>query len=385
MSFDDDTEPEPFDDGASNPGTTDAGVDEFDFDEHKAKARAEYEKKFQLYEEFSRGVESILKTCLENAEISIHSIESRAKSLDSFERKAGKASRENPSAPKYARPLFEVTDLSAVRVITFFLATIDRVEEVIRREFDVRESEDKSRSFEKEEKIGYQSFHFLVELKKSRLILPEYAKYSGLMAEIQVRTILQHAWAEIEHDIQYKAVYAIPVEIKRRFAALAGLLEIADREFQAIEKRDRRLREAAIRSVAEEKFFDVEITPDSLKAYLDKKYGRDGRVSEYTYTWAVGVLKDLGFQNLGQVDEFTDGYNDDLVSKAIWGARQGQVSRFEDVLMVAAGEEFGRRHPYAKGQGENWFTEGVERRLERARRSGFPVGERTLPNLSSDT
>jgi ppGpp synthetase/RelA/SpoT-type nucleotidyltranferase len=49
-----------------------------------------------------------------------------------------------------------------------------------------------------------------------------------------VRTILQHAWAEIEHDIQYKSARALPPALRRRLAALAGLLEIADREFQAI-------------------------------------------------------------------------------------------------------------------------------------------------------
>jgi hypothetical protein len=56
-----------------------------------------------------------------------------------------------------------------------------------------------------------------------------------LVAEIQVRTILQHAWAEIEHDTRYKAVDVAPTAIARRFVALAGLLEIADREFQALQ------------------------------------------------------------------------------------------------------------------------------------------------------
>src|SRR5438309_774277 len=69
------------------------------------------------------------------------------------------------------------------------------------------------------------------------------------VAEIQVRTILQHSWAEIEHDIQYKSVSVIPAEIRRRFMSLAGMLEIADREFQAIQDADKRLTEEARASV----------------------------------------------------------------------------------------------------------------------------------------
>jgi hypothetical protein len=61
--------------------------------------------------------------------------------------------------------------------------------------------------------------------------LTEYRKFNDFKAEIQVRSILQHAWAEIEHDLGYKTKNAIPLQIRRRFSRLAGLLELADDEF----------------------------------------------------------------------------------------------------------------------------------------------------------
>src|SRR5262249_19774054 len=113
--------------------------------------------------------------------------------------------------------------------------------------------------------------------------------YRDLVAEIQVRTVLQHAWAEIQHDIQYKSVTTIPVAIRRRFMALAGLLEIADREFQAIQDDDERLRQDARKSVDAGKLENVEITPDALKAYLDKRLGPDGRITSSAYDYEANV------------------------------------------------------------------------------------------------
>jgi ppGpp synthetase/RelA/SpoT-type nucleotidyltranferase len=95
------------------------------------------------------------------------------------------------------------------------------------------EKSDKAQALLEDEKFGYASIHYLVRLKVNRTDLSEYSRFKGLVAEIQVRTILQHAWAEIEHDIQYKS--AIPSSIRRRFMSLAGMLEIGDREFQAIQ------------------------------------------------------------------------------------------------------------------------------------------------------
>jgi uncharacterized protein YeeX (DUF496 family) len=52
-----------------------------------------------------------------------------------------------------------------------------------------------------------------------------------LKFEVQIRSILQHSWAEIEHDIGYKGKFSIPDIAKRRFSRIAALLETADLEF----------------------------------------------------------------------------------------------------------------------------------------------------------
>jgi putative GTP pyrophosphokinase len=80
--------------------------------------------------------------------------------------------------------------------------------------------------------------------------------------------------------------------------AVAGMLEIADAEFQAIQNADRELEDHAKAMVQHGNLSGVEITPNSLKFFLDKRLGPDGRISPWSYQWAAGLLKRLGFQDL---------------------------------------------------------------------------------------
>lgn len=64
-----------------------------------------------------------------------------------------------------------------------------------------------------------------------------------------MRSILQHAWAEIEHDIGYKSELVIPGPIRRKFSRLAGLLELADLEFSSVRKDIKRYSEKVGREI----------------------------------------------------------------------------------------------------------------------------------------
>lgn len=343
----------------------------FDFEAHRQKAIDAFAKVRGKYQDFAFAVRNILREAIERRQLKVHSIEARAKSLDSFGDKAMRPSEEDPNLPKYGDPLQEITDLAAVRVITFFPRTITEADSSIREQFRVIQLIDHTRLLEQGEKFGYKSVHYLIELKGDRTRLPEYERFAGLVAEVQVRTVLQHAWAEIEHDIQYKSTVTIPTETRRRFVALAGMLEIADREFQGIQDSDLEFREKARRSVEKGDFEAVEITPDALRAYLDKKFGPDFRMTLSSYEWTAKVLKTLGFSNFRQVDQCISPYDDDQVSRIVWGTRQGQITRFEDLLLAGIGEDFLKKHPWKE---EEWFRQSVQRRLVTLKDRGIVVG-----------
>ena len=78
------------------------------------------------------------------------------------------------------------------------------------------------------------SMHYVVSIHQNRLKFTEYKSYTNLKIEIQIRSILQHGWAEIEHDLGYKGAKGIPDEFKRDFNRISALLETADNEFDRL-------------------------------------------------------------------------------------------------------------------------------------------------------
>jgi hypothetical protein len=67
-------------------------------------------------------------------------------------------------------------------------------------------------------------------------VLPEYEGIGDLKFEVQIRTVLQHAWAELAHDRSFKFGTALPSKIQRKLNLYSGLLEIVDGAFDEIAK-----------------------------------------------------------------------------------------------------------------------------------------------------
>lgn len=342
----------------------------FDFRTHQQEAVAAYLQRHTFYEDLAAVVKRILEESLRRAGIPFSSVESRAKDPSSFGRKAATPSDDDPNQPKYPHPMSQITDLAGVRVIAYFPSTLDDIDEVLLREFRIVERFDKGAELIEEDRFGYRSVHYLVRLTKQRGGLPEYGPFSEAITEVQVRTILQHAWAEIEHDIQYKSASVIPTEIRRRFMSLAGMLEIADREFQAIQDADKKLTQEARSRVQDGQLTQVEIAPDALKAFLDKRIGPDDRISEFSYDWTARLLKKLGFRSLDQVEKCIHGYDDDILSRIASGGRQGQTRRFEYMLMAGMGENFIQHHLFAT---EPWYGQKQQQQIELFRARGVEV------------
>lgn len=188
----------------------------------------DYDEKASLYRILARKIRADLETSCRSQGIHVHAIDHRVKSRESLAVKLNK-----PDASYEA--LADLTDISGIRVITYYASGVDQVAEVVQSRYsvDTENSIDK-RALLDPDRFGYLSMHFVVSLSDSRKPRARKSKLVGLKAEIQIRSILQHAWAEIEHDLGYKSKYAVPRKARRTFSRLSGLLELADQEFDSV-------------------------------------------------------------------------------------------------------------------------------------------------------
>lgn len=263
-----------------------------------------YQVNKPLYESLSRKVEQIVKENLEQRHIVYHSVTSRGKSLDSFSRKAQK--------DKYSDPAAEIKDMAGVRIITYLESDVQKVATVVEELFSI----DKDNSIDQSkllgsDKVGYRCVHYVAEFDSERCKLPEYRPHAGLPFEIQVRSLLQHAWAEIAHDRNYKFGGKLPTELERRFYLVAGILEVADREFVAIAEEIDKYKADVIEEIGKNEL-DIEITSLSLKEYLSKRFSEAiaahivepslGGTGEPLSKKIVDELRSFGISKLDELD-----------------------------------------------------------------------------------
>ena len=189
---------------------------------------AQYNNNLASYEAITGQFQSMLSLLLQSQALHIHSISGRTKDQLSL---ANKITRHNN---KYHQ-LEDITDLCGVRIITYYEDEVNKIAAFIRKNFSI----DEENSVDKRKKLapdqfGYTSLHLIVNLPVNAKGICRGAYEKICKVEVQIRSILQHAWAEIEHDLEYKNPAGTSDEIRRRFSRAAALLEAADEEFRSL-------------------------------------------------------------------------------------------------------------------------------------------------------
>lgn len=254
-----------------------------------------YDNHHTLYKAYAECVKTLLENLLKQNKLPYHSITCRVKDRDSF---LAKFERKGYSQ------IEEITDVAGVRIIAHTTSDEFAISELIKREFkyDNAQSGDKADGL-KDDQVGYLSIHFIAELNATRSRLGEYSAYKGLKCEIQVRTLLQHAWAEIEHDRNYKFGGVLPKDIRRRFYLVAGALELMDAEFERLSKEiDTYGQQVAKDTQAGN--LNIPIDSTSLTEYMQMRFPTlsPGNWDAKTERMIIGELADIGITTLSQLD-----------------------------------------------------------------------------------
>jgi putative GTP pyrophosphokinase len=159
----------------------------------------------------------------------IDRVTARAKTPSSFMGKAGKL--EN-GTPKYKDPLTEIQDQVAARIITFYLADVERLEALISDYFGSIES--RRVEPESSSEFGYEGHHFILLTPEEAFPRPLDRRDGPSVFELQIKTVFQHAWSAAGHDLIYKSPVKLTREQTRRAAFTAAQAWGADLIFDGL-------------------------------------------------------------------------------------------------------------------------------------------------------
>lgn len=265
----------------------------------------QYIEKKGLFDKLTSKAKEILSEALEEEKVEFLSITDRVKEKDSLAKKIDK---------KNYSDINDITDVVGLRIITYVESEIPKIEKIIHDCFGVHldDSIDKSKSLKTNE-VGYRSVHFVCDLGEDRKSQPEYKKICGIPFEIQVRTVLQHGWAEIEHDRNYKFSGELPDQFKRRFYILAGALELIDREFDSLSQDIAKYAEEEKVKISHNEL-DIEINTITVNQYLVEKFSS----IDFEMNTAKDVIEEMHSFGLSSIKEFDEIINSnfDLVSQS---------------------------------------------------------------------
>lgn len=164
-----------------------------------------------------------------------------------------------------------ITDLIGIRVICLYESDIHKVVAGLSSNFQVLNVTDKTSELEeKEDRFGYKGMHLDIGLSQDRGGFPEYEKLMGFQFEVQIRTIVQDAWSEIDHKLKYKK--DLPKDLKRRVYNLAGLFELADREFDSIKNETNKLIEDSLKAEARAESANDPLSPFNFYKLMTSQF-----------------------------------------------------------------------------------------------------------------
>ena len=272
-------------------------------DPHCEAILREYQDNLPRFREVEQEVKEKLRQTLADAGLLVAAIESRVKGYDSL---AGKLELKGH---KYSS-LADLTDILGLRVITFYIDDVDKVASAVERLFDIdwENSVDK-RKIHEIDSFGYLSLHYICKV-------PDFP----YRFEIQMRTLLQHAWANMDHDTGYKSGVEIPKRYMRNMSRLAGMLELVDDEFSKIriELTDYRRRVQAL--VRSGNLDEVPIDGDTFRSYLElepfsqlnKRIAamNQAEIQEVSLMPYLAIFKAIGLKTLGDISNLIRDYSE---------------------------------------------------------------------------
>jgi putative GTP pyrophosphokinase len=256
----------------------------------------EYARRMPVFEQLASETVFALNAATHRKNIKTHTVSSRVKTSESIARKA--------KDKQLADPLAELDDIVGVRVVVLFLSDLPRLDELIHDSFNVISSENKVTDGDPSS-FGYMSVHYVVTLDE-RNSGPRYDDLKGMHLEIQTRTVVMDAWANVSHYLDYKGESSIPRDLRKDFYALSGLFYVADQHFEIFADRSRKSQKEAKKELDLEPTSEIEINLDTFAAFLAQRYPDRSKPRRESISELVEQVTSAGYSDLGALEKDLD-------------------------------------------------------------------------------
>ena len=262
-------------------------------------------------------IESSLKNTISLA--SMPTYKSRIKTFKSYYRKV---LRLKTAEAEVSQKLVTLTDMMGIRVICAFLEDLPEVVRQVKEHYAVREVEYKGAEQTFRE-FGYESIHVLIAIpdgfmEETHHLFPDVEVPENLVCEIQIRTILQDAWAEVEHELIYKTEFTpFDMPLRRKLASMNASLTLADITFQEIRDYQRKLHDET--DARRESFYNqVDLATEAYIPELQSKKAE---------------------KSISRISPYVRGTVDDMLLEAIHAHNNGELDRAVQIYTQILGTD----------------------------------------------
>lgn len=257
-----------------------------------------------------------------------------------------------------------ITDIIGIRIICLYESNIDVIVAKLKSNFQVIDESNKTKELQsQDDKFGYKGQHLDLKLNNKREKLPEYEKLKNFSFEVQIRTIAQDAWSEIDHKLKYKK--DLPKPLKRRVYILAGLFELADREFDSLREETAKLVTAELEKDENGKPIEQQLNPFNFLKLANGYYPSYHFHEEHIEEFVDDIRRVKSDVTINEVENAMKKHSKKISEYRNWcienvGKNLNPYTEIRHILYLFNNGNFdGFMFDVAKKRFNKWITEGT--------------------------
>lgn len=345
--------------------------------EHVVDSVDAYRELQPLLSEVTEHLRTEVGALFEGSDVTPLFVTARTKSVESFRQKAsrtvyaGEDDQDQERELEFPEPLSQLHDLIGVRVIVMLPREVREAAAIIKRRrgpFYCRSDREKDIGSMESGTYGYSSRHLILRPRHDERVdamVQEHPALNGFVFEVQIRTILAHAWSEMEHDIRFKRrdARAWTPHLDRQFTASAAMIESVEGVFSDIDERHQLIGS----------FWDKQgtggedLTPERVGEVWRTLWPHLDRKSDDDWDWALELLRAHGVHTVRELAELLDSRSVREVRAALDHRYSPGPDRLLDDLLLW---KYGREHIEKTAGEDRHRRASLSRRLQQMRTYG---------------